>query len=356
MEPLILDSSFNATHVIDTFHSFIWAERYREEGDFELVVPFYPGLLDLIQLDSYVGIAGSDRLMIVENIELGEDAETGRIMTVSGRSAESILRRRVIWGQTVITGKFQAGIQTLLNQNAIDPTDTRRKLPLTFKASQAPGITELDIDAQFYGEELYEAIFAQCEEKDLGFRVLPAQAGGFTFELYQGTDRSYEQSKNPYIVFSPAFDNIVSSNYLRSNKNLKTVAMVAGSGEGAARTIAEAAVEDGGSGLSRREMYTDASSLSKNTGDADAPISDADYVKQLKEKGMEELADNGTVTSFEGEVDAVHQFVYGRDFFIGDIVQLVNEHGIESRSRVTELVRSQDQNGSTVVPTFTGLD
>ena len=71
---------------------------------------------------------------------------------------------------------------------------------------------------------------------------------------------------------------------------------------------------------------------------------------------MEELADNGTVTSFEGEVDAAHQFVYGRDFFIGDIVQLVNEHGIESRSRVTELVRSQDQNGSTVVPTFTGLD
>lgn len=356
MEPYILDSSFNATHIIDTFSSFIWTERYREEGDFELVLPFDSELLNILQLDGYVGIIDSDRLMIVESIELGDDADNGRTITVTGRSLESILRRRVIWGQTSITGGFQAGIKSLLNQNAISPTNEARKLPIVFKASEDTEITALEVDAQFYGEELYEAIAAQCEEKDLGFRLLPSGEGEFTFELYKGVDRSYQQTANPYVVFSPSFDNIVSSNYLRSNKTLKTVSMVAGGGEGGARTIVEATADEAGSGLSRREMYTDASNISKTTSDSASPIADLEYEKQLKEKGKEELAENVLVTSFEGEVDASRQFVYGKDFFIGDIVQLVNENGIESRSRVTELVRSQDQNGFTVVPTFVGID
>ena len=37
---------------------------------------------------------------------------------------------------------------------------------------------------------------------------------------------------------------------------------------------------------------------------------------------------------------------------MGDIVQIVNEFGIESKARVTEMVISQDESGTDSYPTF----
>ena len=50
------------------------------------------------------------------------------------------------------------------------------------------------------------------------------------------------------------------------------------------------------------------------------------------------------------------QFVYKKDFNIGDVVQVVNEYGQEATSRVTEIVISQDENGESLNPTFTSTE
>ena len=60
--------------------------------------------------------------------------------------------------------------------------------------------------------------------------------------------------------------------------------------------------------------------------------------------------------SFEGEIDGSRQFVYKKDFNIGDVVQVVNEYGQEATSRVTEIVISQDENGESLNPTFTSTE
>lgn len=55
------------------------------------------------------------------------------------------------------------------------------------------------------------------------------------------------------------------------------------------------------------------------------------------------------------ENDRFLSVVNGQDFFIGDIVQIKNEYGMEAKSRVSELVLSQEETGEAVYPTFTSI-
>ena len=48
-------------------------------------------------------------------------------------------------------------------------------------------------------------------------------------------------------------------------------------------------------------------------------------------------------------------YVYGRDYFMGDIIQIVNEYGIESQSRLVEVVTSLDESGYKTYPTLANV-
>jgi hypothetical protein len=64
------------------------------------------------------------------------------------------------------------------------------------------------------------------------------------------------------------------------------------------------------------------------------------------------LIENQSVSSFDGTIDSKVNYVYGIDFFIGDILQIENEYGITGRSRAIELIFSEDLSGSDTFPTF----
>ena len=49
-------------------------------------------------------------------------------------------------------------------------------------------------------------------------------------------------------------------------------------------------------------------------------------------------------------------FVFGVDFFLGDVVQLSDRYGNEGRSRITEIVFSHDSEGEKTYPTFISVD
>lgn len=352
----IYDTDFVLKKILDSYLSSIWTVRYDQYGDFEICAPYSKDIFDEIKLDDYIMRPDSDRMMVVEDIQIETDAEGGDQIIFSGRSIESILDRRVLFDQTIVVGNTQDGVEFLLNENAISPTDENRKLPIIFRKSEDAVITALETAYQFAGETLYEAIEALCVEGSIGFRLIPdLNAKNFIFELYSGVDRSYHQTARPYVVFSPGFDNIITSNYMSSKKEYKNVAYAAGEGEGSERTVISVySGETEASGLSRRELYVDAGSVSSTT--SDGQITESDYLDQLASRGSEELEKVKSTTYFEGEVDTSRQFVYGADFEIGDIVQLQNEYGIEGCARITELVLSDDQNGSTSVPTFTSIE
>ena len=352
MDTFILDTAYKAVAVLDTFQSRIWTDRYNRYGDFEVYIPAIMPVCSFLQEGYYLYSPDlSDRMMIIEDIQLKCDPEDGDFYTITGRSLESILARRVIWGYREIKGNLQEGIKALLNENVINPTKMTRKIPnFEFRDSTDSRITSLTLDAQYFGDNLYEVIAAICDEKSLGFRVLPNFTnGGLIFELFKGVERALDQTANPYVIFSPDFDNFISSNYLETTSNYKNVALVGADGEGSARKYIDAFEgTDEPSGLSRRETFTDAYGVSK-----DEETTEDDYNKQLKQKGLEELADLKVTKAFEGEIDSSRQYVYGRDFGIGDVVQVTNNYGQSGKSRVSEVVMSEDDTGFIITPTFT---
>ena len=362
----ILDQSYDAYDIVDTFKSFIWVDRYSQCGDFEIYIPATKESASRFKKDDYIRIAESDRYMIIEDVNLETDVENGDFLVISGRSLESVLTRRIIWGMTVLTGNFQDGIEKLLNRNVIAPLIPERKIPnFTFRRSDDPRITKLEIETQYFGENLYDEIEKLCAERNLGFKVLPVYPGGFEFSLYFGEDRSYAQDKNPWVIFSPKYENILSSNYTSSLRNFRNAALIGGQGEGWERKTAEYAV-DKSEGLKRREKFVDASSVVYDTHgiENDETLTEEErqeiieainqeYSKQLQEKGKEDLAQSKITESFDGESESSIQFIYGRDYGLGDLVQIVNEYGMTASTRVSEVVISHDEEGKTIIPTFT---
>ena len=352
MEFLVMETNFQTLSIIDSFESLIWTDRYFKCGDFEVYLPVSSKYLDLLRPDRYLWMNDSEHVMVIEKIEIVTDAETGNHLTISGRSLESILERRIIWGQKVLSGNFQDGIHELLTENVISPTIAARQIPnFIFEASTDPIVTALTIETQFFGEDLYSSIQELCESNNIGFKITLTDDNHLKFKLYSGADRSYDQLANPYVVFSPKFENIINSNYIEAKNALRTVTLVGGEGEGADRKLVSVEVSTGGgSGLERREIFTDASSVSSKVDGG--TLSNTDYEAQLTQKGTENLSQNVEVSSFEGEVDVSKMYKYGEDFFMGDILQIANEYGMEAKARVIELIHSQSLDSTEIYPTF----
>lgn len=349
MDVIILNTDLDAISIVDAYESFIWTDRYQGYGDFELYTSIRDGILNELRQDYYLQNRNSDHVMIIEKIQITSDVEVGNHVTVTGRSLESILDRRIVWKQTRISGNLQNGIHTLLNENVISPSDSNRKISnFIFEASTDPAITALKIEAQYTGDNLYDVIQKICEEQKIGFKITLNGQKQFVFKLYVGTDRSYDQTEVPYVIFSPKFENIINSNYIESKASLKNITLVGGEGEGSARRYTTVG---SGSGLNRRELFTDARDISSDLGNEET-LTDAEYIAQLQQRGKEKLAENTDVTSFEGQVETTIMFKYGEDFFNGDIVQVANEYGHETKARILEIVTTENEDGTSVYPTF----
>lgn len=479
MNLFLLNKDLEPIAVLDDYISLIWTDRYQKCGDFELVLPTSSKILGLIQQDYYLWNSNSEHVMIIEKLLIESDVDDGSSMTVSGRSLESILDRRIIWGLKTLSGNFQNGVQELLNENVISPSNASRKISnFVFEASTDSAITDLTINAQYTGDNLYDTICSICADRGIGFKVTLSDDKKFVFKLYAGTDRSYRQNKVPWVIFSPKFDNLISSNYLESRSGLKNVTLVGGEGEGTERRYTAVGST---AGLERRELFTDARDISSdisedisslfswtefpsqvysnaskkyvtdsrfNSSTADVSgyagrtvkmsipeytnasgtvsnyatvlldankavvatvkvwdkagtsensgslkdyeftipenakyiytsmfsqsaidskvyygkiedfgcefikVSNDEYISQLRQRGKEDLAENIEVMAFEGEAETSQMFVYGKDFFNGDIVQVANEYGHESSARIMEIVMSENEEGTSVYPTF----
>ena len=109
------------------------------------------------------------------------------------------------------------------------------------------------------------------------------------------------------------------------------------------------------SGVTYYQIYNviiaDLSSFTPETGD-DVILRDLVYMVYLLSRGYEKLAEYGTVISFEGTVEPVSTFEYKKDYFLGDLVTVRNEYGIEAQARITEITEVYNDDGYSVEPKF----
>lgn len=344
MNLYVLNQSFQIIGYIDVFESLEWISRYYDTGEFILVTVYDERAQEILKKRNYVVREDDGQICIIEKITISTNIEEGNKITVQGKSIENILARRIIYNQTSSNSQETAEsfIRRLITENAINPTDPKRKLP-GLKLGSLQGFND-PISIQKTGDNLLTAIKEICQNYNYGFKITMDDNGDLVFDLYKGIDRSYQQSENPYVIFSNDFENLINAEYEYDESTYCNMALIGGEGEGTARKYNT--VGNDKEGYERYELFVDAKDISTNNGE----IGTAEYNQLLIERGKEKLAESSYTEVLTGETDVTRQYQYKKDFDLGDIVHV--ENGYQSDPRILEIAESQNEEGYKVAPTF----
>jgi hypothetical protein len=348
MNIYVLDGLNGIIEIIDTFESVIWNTQYFGQGEFQLVVAGIPRYISALQPKRYLvrdfDISGNTyrNVMVINAVKLENTAEKGWTLTITGKSLKSIVGQRVIWNQDNLSGYAETGIRRVIADNIINPTDTNRKID-NFQLDSSQGFTE-EIELQAFGQNLAEWLESVCSTVGFGWDVIIIGTK-YRFILYKGIDRSYNQSIVPPVVFSSQFDNLLSSVYTYDIGQFKNAALIGGEGEGTDQRTASIGTA---TGLDRYEAYVDGSSVSSN-GEI---ITEETYEAMLRDYGETQISASRYTEKFEGTIDPAGLYTINTDYGLGDIVQVENEKGITASPRIIEIIYAEDENGISIVPTF----
>lgn len=335
--------SFNNVAVLDDASSVIWVKRLNDVGEFELYIRASTERLKLFnEGDVFITRHDSDIAMYVETVKLNTNEEEGDYLTVSGRSAEVMLIWRVVQFQM-----FAGSSETA--ENIIRYLFTEKFL--TAGVGQIPWLSieeshgwEEGTTHQYTGRSLLEIFNGLCVTNNIGFQFTWTGTG-FQFQLYKGTDRSFDQNVNTYVVFTPEFENLGNTEYIKDTKEYANAAVVGGEGQGSERTFVSIA-EQGKSGFYFRQVYLDA----RNSSQEDLTIEQ--YKAMLANDGKNQLEQLRVTAEYTGEVLNFNTFTYGVDYNLGDKVSTKNEYGLKGNAVVTEITEVEDESGYRLVPTL----
>lgn len=273
----VLDESMILQHICEDYKSIIWTERFHGFGDFKLTVPGTMENLQIYQLDYYLYTKGTNKLMIIEQIELNTEYSKQSLLTVSGRSLESILDRRVmhpypIWEGTILCkeertrGKVKDVIKHYSNllfkqRDSLDtsherhvkgfgwysvdelPGGIRRGRPVSsmdigdIRVSTEGVVRDMSIRNPNWGRYMdytkdpysmegswYKLVQELTDLTMSGWAIEydgedPYYWYGYT---YNGVNRTFNQGERPPVVFSPKYDNLSKATYFKSKVGTRT--------------------------------------------------------------------------------------------------------------------------------------
>lgn len=358
MEVYTLDSLYRREQVVDKFLSLIWTERFSSYGDFELNLYSTLQNRNLFKEGVRLAINESYRVMTVETIEDTFDTEGRLILKVKGRSLEAILDSRLARGTMasltttptwILTGTPVAIATQMFHDICVTGIlDVGDKIPFINEGSIFPADTIAPpsdvITYTVDPKTLYTAEKDLCDQYVLGFRLVRNfDTSQLYFDIYTGSDRTTHQTVLPAVLFSPALDNLQNTTELSSSATYKNVAYVitpVGSS-----IVYALGVETDIDGFDRQVLVVQADDIT----DADPVIA----LAQMQQRGIEELAKNRPLISFDGELNQNSQYKYGRDYNLGDLVEFRNIDGVENNMQVTEHIFVSDEQGDHSYPTLT---
>jgi hypothetical protein len=370
MELLTLNSEFQPANLIERYGSFIWTERYSVSGDFQLISNDIERMVNLLPLDSYVTIRESTVPMVVETHEIKKKPSEAPVLTVKGRSFETVLERRatamltrprdldttdaapnpkVAWVESAAKPSDAAynAIRKILGDGArstvtgpLDPQD-----PIL---SYKDAIPEVDLIApadyargagssfsfEIKTGNLYNVAMELINSNHHGLKAVrpDLNSNQIGIEIYNGADLS------DTVMFDARFDQFDDSTYLLSRAGSYNMAYVLSKSDS---QLVKKTQADEPSGLDRRVLVVDASSEEN-----------ADTEDARKTRGLVELYKYNATALFDGHISEQLVTGFNRDYFLGDIIRLDGEYGLSQIVRVAEFIRSDDSTGSKAYPTF----
>lgn len=218
------------------------------------------------------------------------------------------------------------------------PIQSNRQIPyFEYTPIDAPA-NPPELDAQLMGDNLGEWIREVFTEKHIGWD-LELSENSISFKFLSSSDRS------DTVIFSPEFDNLLSSDYVKSYENFKNAALIGGDGDGLERILTYIGTT---SAATRFEEFIAAEDVSDNNG----TMSLATYKKKLRQYGNSQIAALKKTKSITGEIDTDGVFKIDQDFFLGDVVAVEDGAGNSATVRLTEVIYSDEASGYRVTGMF----
>lgn len=351
--------------VLNTYSARNWNRVWGESGSFTIWAPITEENEEFLVKENLVW---PDDQLLVGVIELVHKytEETGlATVEISGRFIESAyLSRRIIWGNALITDTPANVIDRLIKGNSIASTVANRRFgPAIYtsitKSNSIPVQSNITY-CNSYGN-LWEEVKGICLEKGLNvdFRYYN---NGVLITIFGVISGGYNRANSVNLSTDLGF--LTESDYLLDTTDYCNVALIAGEGEGADRTVTSI-IPSSATLRERRELYVDARDLQKNSASSETPMSDEEYIASLIQRGQKKLVDYPLYESYECSLQLTGEegYVFGKDYNLGDIVTLTdNVLKITVQARVKEHQLSEDKDGRTdvlvfglSVPTITSL-
>ena len=356
MELLTLDSSYQPSELVERYASLVWTERYSSNGDFQLVTTDVERMLKILPLDKVVSLRESTVPMIVEVHKIEKTLNGAPTLTVTGRSFETVLERRVAVKITTPDGPRELWLQS---QEEDYPSDAAYQAIRQILGDVARPLVPLDAQDPMYNDDpllmvdlitpadynvspvtptdyeikpgnLYATVLELLNANHHGIKAVRPIPGDSQIgvEIYNGADLT------DLVVFNAKYDQFENSTYLLSKAGSANTAYVFDP------SSSEVVPKNTGvvpTGLDRRVLYLDASS-------------DASVDKWTR--GLIELYKNNVTALYDGKLAEQLKTGYNNDYFLGDIIRLDGEYGLSEYVRIAEFIRSEDSAGNKAYPTF----
>lgn len=347
MELYIFNRDLSFIDLLDDFASLQWTRRYSKYGEFEIHCSLTSETLNLLHRGNIVWKKDDTEAGYIEYRQMIQDSEGKEVLILKGKFLSGYLNRRIIWGREILQTTAENAIRMLVNKHGINPSDTNRIVP-NLILGDLKGYFQT-VNCQTSYKNLIDEIENLCGLSELGYRVdFDSANKKLIFNVYEGLDRSVNQSVNPRCIFSKEFENILEQNYTDSLNNFRNTVLVGGMGEGLARKL----VSVGSSmGLDRFEDFVDAKDLTNVVGEV--TLSDSDYFNTLIDRGNSKLAEMQEIQTFDSKINLNSNLVYKTDFDIGDIVTCTSKKwGITIDARITEIQEVYEESGLSINITF----
>jgi hypothetical protein len=162
------------------------------------------------------------------------------------------------------------------------------------------------------------------------------------YDIYMGIDRTSAQTSFPAVIFSPDLDNLKNTKSLSTIVGYKNIAVCI-SPIGMSIVTAQD-IDPNIDGFNRHVLFVRAEDIT----DIDPLINETKRIQRAKE----ELAKCRRFSGFDGEISQNSQYKYGRDYQLGDLVEVRNTDGVTNNMQVIEQIFVQDNQGERSFPTL----
>lgn len=374
--------TFEIQEVIEEYESLIWTERYYGDSECQITFPIKLDLLPKLPLDIFLGIRDSDELLILDTIQI----ENNR-MVAKGISVLTWLNNRFIRrskNHKVVTAKMTGSpgqilwemLQGCVDVDSVwltpDNSDIPQKYLDKLKIPEI-GLDDFDdsddpITVKVSFAALYDEMRRIAETHKLGMRIYfaaktdPNAEFPLLYRNYKGEDRTHNQDpddvQNDVVRFSAELNSLNNLRQLKSKAIYKTLAFAFASnidyelGSDTGANAGVAFVDDSdddedqgtGSGFDCRAMQVFA-----NIRGYDSPTDDDkdDLHHMLANFAKRELAKAHIIQAVDGDISPTNMFLYGRDYGLGDFVEIEGIDGVVSSTQVTEHIISEEASGET---------